>query len=456
MRSISTLLMAVLALTLWAPAAVRAQGLEWEAPSAQASITEPVTFQATFQAEAEPERVELVLSIPGQRAVSVVVADVAPTGDRWQATATLTGHTPPNTVIDYHFRARGPDGFVEGPSAQVRLVHEGFDWRTIAGPTVRLHWYEGDEAFAQRALDIGEESVRRASELLGVTESEPIDFFIYADQAAMYEALGAGTRENVGGQAHSDIRTMFGLIEPHEISSDWVDTLVSHELTHLVFDTATANPFRQPPRWLNEGVAVYLSEGYTPGWRATVDRAADGGTLIPLDGLGGLFPTTADEFRLAYGISVSAIDFFVRSYTEETLWQLVRSYAEGVSDDDAFVAATGADLATFNEAWMRSLGAEVPEPFGPIPAPTGPIPPGWEGAPGPAPLPTDEPGQTAAPVPAPTPVASPRPDAPAQEGLADGVMLIALAALGVLVVGVLVGIVLVRRSRPRQPPPPWS
>ena len=98
-----------------------------------------------------------------------------------------------------------------------------------------------------------------------MTETEPIDFFIYADQDAFYDALGPGTRENVGGQAHADIRTLFALITPSEIDDAWVEIVVPHELTHLVFDTAVDNPYHFPPRWLNEGLAVYLSEGYAVG-----------------------------------------------------------------------------------------------------------------------------------------------------------------------------------------------
>ena len=66
---------------------------------------------------------------------------------------------------------------------------------------------------------------------------------------------------------------MFALITPAEINDDWVEVVVPHELTHLVFDTATKNPYHEPPHWLNEGVAVYLSEGYSPSDRALVEDA---------------------------------------------------------------------------------------------------------------------------------------------------------------------------------------
>ncbi len=456
MRHLAALLMAALLMALLVPVAL-ANEISFETPTADARIGVPVTFRTELTAAERPARVELVLSSPREEAVTVLVAEVTGSGTTWQATVELFGHTPPNTVLDYQFRARGLDGWVTGPQAQVTVVHDRLGWRTVEGPLVRLHWYEGDDAFAQRALEIGESAVARASALLGVTEDEPIDFFIYPNQTDMYEALGAGTRENVGGQAHAEIRTMFGLIEPNEINSDWVDTLVAHELTHLVFDTATRNSFRSPPRWLNEGVAVYLSEGYTGAWRQTVEQAAQSGSLIPLDGLAGLFPTPADQFRLAYGESVSAVDYFVRTFDEERLWQLVRSYARGVSDDEAFLDATGADLAAFNAAWMGSLGADVPEPLGPRPAPTGPVPTDWHEQPGPTlepgvtavPGTTTAPGATAPAEPADTPTPSNPPAAPGSPAAEGDSAPLALAAAGV---GLLLGLaililVIVRRQR---------
>src|SRR5262249_58322094 len=108
---------------------------------------------------------------------------------------------------------------------------------------------------------IGEQAIKDTSALLGVTETDPIDFFIYGDEASFRDALGPGTRENVGGQAHADIRTLFALIGPDEIDASWVGIVVPHALPHLVFDTAVHNPYRFPPRWLNEGLARYLSQG---------------------------------------------------------------------------------------------------------------------------------------------------------------------------------------------------
>ena len=453
---------------LVAPAApVRAAHVTFGEPEAIARLGQPVVFQTTLQAAEQPDSVELLVSLPADAAVTVISTELISEAGGWRAVGVLEGELVPNTRLSYRFRARGADHVVLGPAAETVLVDDRFEWRTLNGPIVRLHWYAGDESFAQRALAIGEGAIDRASALLGVTETEPIDFFIYNSEDDLRGALGAGTRENVGGQAHADIRTLFGLIEPHEVESDWVDTLVIHELTHLVFDTATDNPYHSPPRWLNEGVAVYLSEGYTAGWRSAIEGAAANQTLIPLDGLGGLFPTTADRFFLAYAESVSAVDFFIRTYDESTLWQLVRSYAEGVSDEEAFVRATGAGLGDFSTAWMESLGAEVPQPLGPLPGQPGPLPPGWDIEGQPAPGPTGSPAASPTPTQpgaggspggaAPSPAASPALGGTPQPGTVTdtggGTALGLLLALVVVAAIVALAIVVGRRQQAGPPPP---
>ena len=41
-----------------------------------------------------------------------------------------------------------------------------------------------------------------------------------------------------------------------------------------MFDTAVDNPYHFPPRWLNEGLAVYLSVGYDTSDRSAVEAPA--------------------------------------------------------------------------------------------------------------------------------------------------------------------------------------
>ena len=159
-------------------------------------------------------------------------------------------HRPEHDAVGAVAAVHRPATTAKPRRRAVRLGHStrttGSTGRPRRGDLVRVHWYEGGAAFGAHALQIGEDAVESASTLLGVTETEPIDFYVYADQAAFYDALGPGTRENVGGQANADIRTMFALVTPDEIDDRWVDIVIPHELTHLVFDTAVEEPVPLP------------------------------------------------------------------------------------------------------------------------------------------------------------------------------------------------------------------
>jgi hypothetical protein len=299
---------------------------------------------------------------------------------------TPMGGLYPNTPVQLGFRLTLDDGTIaDGRTTTILYQDDRFAWKTAESPIVRVHWYSGSESFGQRALEIGKRAVDEASALLGVTERDPIDFYIYADRDAFYDVLGQGLPENVGGLALAEIRTLFANIAPSAVDDPWVGIVVPHELTHLVFNTAVDNPYHSPLHWLNEGLAVYLSEGYGASAKASVDRAGRSGDLMPLRALVGQFPSTADKFSLAYDEAVSAIDYLVRTYGREALVKLIRSYADGVSDDAAFSGALGVDVAGFESGWLDNLGINEPVPYGPRPAPPGPDAgtrrgPGWTAA----------------------------------------------------------------------------
>ena len=364
-----------------------ADGVTFGDGSGSSKFGQFIEFKQPITVSGSVERVEVLVETPGAIGPTVIpLPEGAAAGSSTlDYRVDLTdGHVVPNTPFTVRFRVTTGTGTTVGPAIRHTYDDDRYKWKSLDGKVVRVHWVEGDEAFGQRALRIGDDAVAATSALLGVSESDPIDFFIYADQAAFYAALGPATRENVGGQAHPDIRTLFALITPDEINASWVESVVPHELTHVVFATAVDNPYHAPPHWLNEGLAVYLSDGYQASDRDQVEAAAKDGSIIPLDGLAGAFPTTRDRFFLAYAESVSAVDRIVRASGRDALIKLIRSYANGVSDDQAFQTALGKDVAGFEADWLHELGAKSPTKRGPQPAPVGPLPAGW-GAPQPDP-----------------------------------------------------------------------
>ena len=442
---------AILVLGL-APAASAASWATFGTPTASSTFGTGVEFNQPVTIGRAVARVEILLTVAD--AIGPTVIEVPAPGGTGPTTlghlldTSGDGHLPPNTPIVARWRltaADDPTATVMGPELRVTYADDRFSWQTEAGRLVRVHWYTGSAEFGRRALAIGEDGVSKASALLGVSESRPVDFYVYADQQAFYDALGPGTRENVGGEADASIRTLFALIPPSQIDDPWVGIVIPHELTHLVIDTAAGNPYHLLPRWLNEGLAVYESQGYDSSDRGLVSDAVSGGTLIPLDGLVGQFPT-GDGFFLAYAESVSAVDFMVRTYGTDALVAVVRSYKDGRTDDEAFQKGLRIDTAAFASAWLTSLGAKPPQRYGPQPAPAGPVPSAWlagggavapSSQPPSAPSGASESGPSAPAVPAPS----------AGTGL-DLSLVVGLVLLIMIVIGLL-GLVVAWRSRER-------
>ncbi len=387
-RVLAVLVVILTAVTLLgvAPVAAATSPATFGTPTAKSTFATGVVFSQPVTVERPIGRMELLLTIAD--AIGPDVVEVAPSLAVGASTLTYTvdtsgtAHMIPNTQIVARWRlyaADDPTAIGLGPELKVVYADDRFEWKTVSGDLVRVHWYQGDAAFGAKALKLGEDEVRDTSKLLGVTETQPVDFFVYANVDDFYGAIGPGAHENVAGSAYADIRTLLGLIPPDQINDSLVAVRIPHEFVHLVFDTASKNPYHSPPRWLNEGLAVYQSEGYGTSDRGQIGAAARDGTLIPLDGLTGQFPN-GNDFFLAYAESVSAVASMVRTYGPDALVTLIRSYADGRTDDEAFSAALGLDMTGFGNAWFKDVKATPKLKFGPQPAPPGPVPSAWIGA----------------------------------------------------------------------------
>jgi Peptidase MA superfamily len=432
-----------------APTAVLAVAPAFGPPQASFTFEVGIDLSETVTLPSNVRRVDAVVRTPESDAsfVDPIATPASGSSTLDYQYDTPSGALLPNTPVTLGFRVTLDDGTTfDGPTTTVRYEDTRYAWKTLTGKLVRLHWTQGSDAFAQQALQIGEQGVAKAEQLLGATETQPIDFYVYADQQAFYDVLGPATRENVGGLADPAIRTLFANIAPTGVNDPWVATVVPHELTHVVFATATDNPYHAPPHWLNEGLAVYVAQGYDGGSRSQVEGAAGPGQLMPLHALTGQFPTTFDRFSLAYAESVSAVDFLIRSHGRDAVAALLAAYHRGLGDDQAFQAATGLDMAGFEAAWFADLGVPQPSPIGPQAAPAGPLPPGWQAGGNGAPLPSGA-------------AATSQPGAPGASSGSDllPAILVLVIGLAILLVGLAVA---ARRSRARraaagaQPEPP--
>ncbi len=378
-----------------------------------------------------PDQLELLLRFAGDD--STVVAPVEPGSSSaeyvWD---TADRHITPNTSIAYRWRATSGEQVTLSPERT--LLHDddrpGIDWQTARIGATTLHWYGGAEAQARHFGAVSANAAAAAETLLGHDLAGPIDIFVYDSEGDFFGALGPGAREWTGAATFPGLRTIFMYLRGG--SSNYLETTMTHEVTHVVFEDATANPFHEPAKWFNEGVAVWSEEQSASGHEGSVRSAADAGTLLAFDGISESFPIGADVARLAYDEGATMVAMIIDTYGQGAIAAIAAAWRDGAGDAEALEAGTGIPVEQLYDAYFGSFG--VPAPTAVEPAPI-------------LPSNVDKPPQPDAPAPAgesAAPSASPAQKPADSSGDAGWIPAVVLAGLAV---GVVVALGARRRLR---------
>jgi hypothetical protein len=404
------------------------------ATSADATYGSEMMFRVQLNGSA-PDRLELLLRIEGSE--GTFVAPVQPSNGsaeyRWNA---KKRYLTPNTRLAYRWRATEGGRVALSPEGSLLYDDDraGLDWRTARIGDATVHWYGGAEAQARHFGDLTAGAVDRASALLGHQLDGPVDIFVYDSQSDFFGALGPGAREWTGAATYPELRTVFMWLGGGP--PDYLDTALVHEVTHVVFHDATVNPFHEPAKWINEGIAVWSERQSADAARSTVEYEASHGGLFSFDAISAQFPVGDRGARLSYAEGTTMIGMIMDRYGRGAIARLTAAYREGASDEEALAAATGISADRLFADFYAAFGTEEPSPVRAAPIPPSNVQlPG--GAGGQA---ASDAGRSSV---AASPVAAPDDRNPGGDG---GVLVLVL--LGTLGLGVVAAVIIAWRRRP--------
>jgi hypothetical protein len=332
---------------------------------ADSTYGQNITFDVSLDGGA-PDKLELLLRTPGSDAAFVVPVDASGTRASY-VWNTAVDYVTPNTLVTYQWRAFDGDEVTVSDEATIRYDDDrpGLDWQSRQLGEATVHWYGDAEAQAVRFGELTALGVERGEERLGTTLAGPVDVFVYASRDAFFGALGPGAREWTGAAAFSEIRTIFMWNSAEAGSQAYLETAMVHEVTHIVFHDATDNPFHEPARWLNEGIATWSEAGDAGGDRAIVENEASGGGLFAFDAITEQFPIGERGGRLSYAQGTTMVDLIVDTYGPEALARITAAYRDGASDAEALEAGTGIPADELYADYYSSFGVEAPTPIAP-------------------------------------------------------------------------------------------
>jgi hypothetical protein len=405
-------------------------------PEADSTFGTEIVFR-TQLVGGDPDRLELLLRF-GDDAGSTLVVPVEPTGGaaewRWDA---ARNHVTPNTAIRHQWRAHQAGAVMLSPERTFVYADDrpGLDWGSERFGEATVHWYGDAETQARRFGELTAAGARRAEELLGHQLAGPIDIFVYRSQSEFFGALGPGAREWTGAAAFPALRTVFMWLEGGDRA--YLERALVHEVTHVVFHDATDNPYHAPPKWLNEGIAVWSETSGAAQERSLVEFEARGGGLLAFEAISDQFPIAERQAVLAYAQGAAMVDIIIREHGMEAIPRIAAAYRDGATDDEALEAGTGRSAEALMADFFSQFGSEVPQPVEPEPLlPSNvSLPSGDRGSAGPGATPATD---GAAPS-----------RQPMTEVDIGSWLVLAMGAAGVIGL-VLVGLIVGRRARARQ------
>lgn len=411
---------------------------------------ETATFQITVTSGAEIKTIVLEYGNQ-QQTCGDVVAKAFPqfTPDttvktEWVWDMRQSGSLPPGAQLWWRWRITDSNGNETVTDTQtITWLDSVHRWQTLSSGQLNLHYYKIDKSFAQEMLDAGVEGMNRNKNKAGLTTDAPVDIYVYASYEDLKDAI-LYEPSWVGGQAYPEENIV--ILGTSGGNAGWDKATVVHELTHVLVGHFTFSCLGDVPQWLDEGLAVYSEGPLDAQFQDPLNQAIQKDTLLSVRSISGSFSEVSDKADLSYAESYSLVNYLIQTHGQEKMTALLSAFRDGATTDEALMQTYGFNIDGLENQWRMAIGAQPrtdsAQPTA-IPSPTF-VPTIVPISGGPLPIQaTDTPVPTSTFNQQPTPSTSPARTGPP---LALSLILLALCCAMLLVIGIFVLAIIVRRQ----------
>lgn len=327
--------------------------------SVQYTFGEEITFRGEIPAGVSVESATLFFVAEGE----LQTRTGAPTWDNrgqllYTADLTQSPMRAFSTVV-YWFEVTERGGRVlKSERGSFYYEDNRFEWRTRQSKDFRVHWYEGDTAFAQSLLDVAELGLTNIQAVLPLTLSSPVDIYAYATAQEMRATLQNLGKNWVGAHTDPDLGVMVVSLPRGPEQRLEMERQIPHELMHLMLYQWLGVGYGSIPAWLNEGLASIAELYPNPDYLILLNKALDEDSMLPIVSLCDTFPRDASGAFLAYAEATSFTRFLYQQYGTTGLEALTRAYADGMSCERGVQTALGSTLTQLERQWRREAFRE--------------------------------------------------------------------------------------------------
>lgn len=332
------------------------EGIVVENPQATAEFGKSITFTAKIKAASPIQQASLLFRGVNEEVTRVETLQVAADGSVSFVYDASLNVFPPFSWIVYWFQATLSDGKTyTSESTRFQYSDNRFPWRETSQANVTIHWYAGDDAFGASALDSAGAGLLGMRDFMPLSLTEPIHIYIYSNVNDLGDTLMLGGREWAGGHAHADLGVVLVAVAPGVNQFTEMDTLIPHELAHVMLYRSLGDQYEKQPAWLIEGIASMVELYPNPDYARALEIASANDTLIPFTDLCAFFPADSGSAFLAYAQSQSFVTYIRDSFGVSGLSRLTGTYSDGFDCDLGVTKALGSSLSQLDARWRENV-----------------------------------------------------------------------------------------------------
>lgn len=267
----------------------------------------------------------------------------------WTWDMVKSGGLPTGAVIEYWWTLTdADDGRIETEKYSIQFNDERYNWRNLIEGDITIYWYQGNDAFAQQLMVVAQDALVRLAADTGAYLQRPVKLYIYASAQNLQGAM-IFPQEWTGGVAYTTYGTV--AIGINTGNMEWGKRTIVHELTHLVTQQMTYNPYNSLPVWLNEGLSMYAEGETEPVFEDYLERAILNNELISVRSLASPFSADSQLSYLSYAQSMSIVEFLIDNYGQGKMSELLKIFEKGSSYNGALMMVYGFDMEGLNTQW---------------------------------------------------------------------------------------------------------
>ena len=265
------------------------------------------------------------------------------------------GSIPPGARVWWLWRITDEDKRTYVTPRQTIVFEDTrYQWQVETAHDLDIYWYSLGASLVKELTEGVESRLARVKLEVDIPEERKPEVFVYRGYEELRSAV-LFTQEWTGALAFWNYNIILIPVRPATL--EWSKRTLAHEITHLLVREATFGPFGDIPTWLNEGLAQYAEGEMEEYHRQALDDAIKEDKLLSVRSLGSSFPADPDRASLAYAQSLSLVSFLIDAYDWAKIRELLATFKEGSTYDNALQEVYAFDTDGLEERWRAHVGA---------------------------------------------------------------------------------------------------